>query len=85
MQILHHAQDILRLWISMDINGYHDLEDVDVVCLPDLSGHAKLREMKSLENACRFSKMLFHSDSGFFAADDGGFKTRFVLPSGNLT
>ena len=47
-------------WISMDINGYHDLEDVDVVCLPDLLGHAKLREMKSLENACRFSKMFFH-------------------------
>ena len=45
MQILHHAQDILRLWISMDINGYHDLEDVDVVCLPDLLGHAKLREI----------------------------------------
>ena len=32
-------------WISMDINGYHDLEDVDVVCLPDVLGDAQLGEI----------------------------------------
>ena len=68
-------------WISMDIMIWKML----MWCVCPIFWVMPSFERFSLENACRFSKMFFHSDSGFFAADDGGFKTRFVLPSGNLT